>query len=136
MFKKISIICLIAIGSLPLLANAGIFSASSNLTIVNNTNRDSTSRINGGPCSTFLGAVGITHAHSVNVVPARTVGLACIANRANCTANVYMTSNCSGPVVGTVILDISSGIKSIALYDKTYSVSGSGFGITIGGGPA
>lgn len=129
MLKKTMLVSFIAACSMPLIAQAA------DLTIVNNTNRDSTSVINNGACSTILGEHGITRAHSTNVVPSMTVAFACLMNRSNCRADVYMTNNCSGPVVATAFFDVKTGIKSVTMYDNSYAVSGGGFGITITGGP-
>lgn len=124
------VVGLAVLGTLPLMVNAA------DLTIVNNTNRDSTSIINGGACSTILGAHGITRAHSTNVVPSSVVTFACLANRSNCKADVYMTANCTGPVVATAYFDTKSGIKVVTLHDNSYTVTGGGFQVTIDGGPA
>lgn len=110
----------------------------SDLTIVNNTNRDSTSVINNGPCSDILGASGITHAHSTNVVPENMIYKGCISNRTNCRADVHMTSNCTGPTVAVVIFDVKRGIKSVQPVDTSqgYTISGNGFTATMDGGPS
>lgn len=130
MLKKTMLVSLIVAISSPFLASAA------DLTIVNNTNRDSTSVINHGACSTILGSHGITPAHSTNVVPSKIVTFACLLNRSNCRADVYMTNNCSGPVIATASFDVNSGIKSIDILDPSFTVSYSGFAITISGGPA
>lgn len=114
--------------SLPLMSFAG------DLTLVNNTNQDSTSVINNGVCSTILGSTGITKAHSTNVVPESKINLACILNRSNCKADVYMTNNCTGKVVATVVMDTKKGIKSVDIKDKSYQIDAKDFRVELNGG--
>jgi len=108
------------------------------LTIINNTNHDSTSVINGGACSNLLGSEGVTKAHSSNVVPEKIINKACMFNRINCRAEVHMTNDCSGPVVAIVTFDVRTGIKNVTLVNQSegYIASGSGFTASIEGGPA
>lgn len=115
-----------------------LYVTAADLTIINNTNHDSTSLINNGACSDILGANGITRAHSTNVVPESVIAKGCITNKRNCQANVHMTSNCTGPAVATVLLDVKTGIKSVTPSGNTqgYVVSGNGFTASIDGGPA
>lgn len=108
--------------------------AAQSLTIVNNTNQDSTSKINGGLCSTVFGSDGVTKAHSTHVVSDKLVALACMGNSSNCKAEIYMTNNCSGPVVGTAIFDTNTGIKSMDVVSAIYKFSIEPFRITINGG--
>jgi hypothetical protein len=115
------------------LISAQSFAAQS-LTIMNNTNQDSTSRINGGLCSTVFGSDGVTKAHSTHVVDSKLVALACMGNSSNCKAEIYMTNNCSGSVVGTAIFDTNTGIKSIDVTSDTYKFGIEPFKITIDGG--
>jgi hypothetical protein len=127
-FKKTMLAAGLAILSVPLLALAN----TPDLIIHNNTDLPSTSVINGSICSNFLpGNVGITQPHSTNNVPGVTVHSACWANRENCRAVIYMTPDCSGPVIGTVVISTTSGVKSIEV-NGGYSISGNGFEITLG----
>ncbi len=126
--KKIKMAA-IALACLPIIASA------SDLTLVNNTNRDSTSVINNGVCSTILGSAGVTKAHTTNVVPESKINMACILNRTNCKADVYMTNNCSGKVVATVTMDTKSGVKAVAMKDNTYKIMAQGFRVEMEGGP-
>jgi hypothetical protein len=129
-FKKILYFGLTTIGlTLPLSLHA------TDLTITNDTNRDSTSIINHAACSTLLDG-GITKAHTVNIVKEKILFTACFLNRNNCQADVYMTDNCTGPKVATVIFDIYSGLKSIQTFDNSYSFSGEGFHFNLAGGPS
>lgn len=112
------------------------------LTIINNTNYDSTSIINNGPCSDMLRDHGVTHPHSTNQVPQKTFAAACIRNKQNCTAAVYMTNNCNSTPganpVAIVIVDVNTGIKSVTPTStpQGFTVAGNGFAATIAGGPA
>jgi hypothetical protein len=124
--KKIKWMTALAILSTPLLAQAG------DLSITNNTDLPSTSIINGGLCSNILpGGAGITQPHSTNVVPQAIMNAACWVNRDNCTADIYLTDNCTGDKEGRVVISTTSGIKSITV-DGKYSLKGSGFNITLG----
>jgi hypothetical protein len=116
--------------TLPLQAQAA------DLVTRNDTDLDSTSIINNGACSTILGAIGTTHAHSTNVVPGGKVKFACLANLHNCKADIYMTSNCnkSGATpVATVYFDVDTGLKAdkTETHDAKFVIGGSGFQTTI-----
>jgi len=87
--------------------------AYADLTIVNNTDYDSTCIVNDGACSTILGDIGITHAHSTNSLDYVLLRIACGLHPDNCHADVYMSNDCSGPKVGTVVMNINDGISSI-----------------------
>jgi hypothetical protein len=87
--------------------------AHADLTIVNNTDFDSTCVVNDGMCSNELGDSGITHAHTSNLIEQIQLYIACGISTSNCKADVYMTPDCSGPVVGTVILDLNDGISQV-----------------------
>ena len=105
------------------------------LTITNNTKLDSTCIINDGVCSTILGEGGITRAGHTNVIAESKMKLACIFHLSNCKADVYMTDNCTGPKVATVMMDLSTGIKSIDIFDNRYQANFSGFTVSVSGGP-
>ncbi|RDI46058.1 hypothetical protein [Aquicella lusitana] len=118
------------------------FAQAADLVITNNTNQDSTVIANKGACSyPALGEVGITRAHKSNTVPESKLKLACMANKSDCKADVYMTSNCSGPIIATASFEVvtkdgkpGQGLKSIQIKDSAYAVTGGGFNITISGG--
>lgn len=117
---------LIALGfTFPIIAQGG------DLSIINNTNYDSTSIINEGACSTLLGEIGTTRAHNSNVIPEYVVNMACLLNQKNCRADVYLTNNCTGPVIATVFLDTKTGVKSWTVNDATYHIEASGFSISL-----
>lgn len=113
---------------------SSIAAARSDLTIVNNTNQDSTSIINNGACSTILGKVGITRAHETNVVPAGLVAVACVTSPRACTAEVYMTNNCTGSPVARVVFDTKTGYISKEEINAAYKIDGNGFRIVMNGG--
>lgn len=107
------------------------------LTIVNNTNHDSTSIINGGACSSSLGPNGVTRKHSVNIVPDIILKTACLMSPNNCRADIYMTDNCSGPKIASAVFSVNTGIISITNPTGGYGVIKNGpFNITMTGGPA
>lgn len=123
-FTKTALATLIA-AALPLSALA-----SPDLFIHNSTDNYSTSIINNGFCSTKLGEAGVTKPGEKNhQVSGGTVRLACIGHWTDCKAKVYMSADCTGPVVATVLLDIEKGIKSIEPQDPSFTVTGSGFDI-------
>lgn len=102
------------ISSLSMIALQMPLVALADLTIVNHTRNDSTSIINGGLCSSALGEGGISRAGKPPlVVPDSLVRLACTGKLSDCVADVYMTSNCTGQKVGTVLFDIKTGTKSV-----------------------
>lgn len=101
--------------------------AVSNLVIVNQTNADSTARINGGLCSNDIpGGGGITYAHSTNTISASVIGGACFFTPHNCRADVYMTDDCSGPMIGSVLFDKNTGVQSISSTSSSYALSNAG----------
>lgn len=104
-FKKLALalLCGVSVASLPAFAD---------LVIHNNTNFPSTTRTNGFFCSGSLPSGGVTEPHSVNKVSQALLNGACAFNKENCTAEVFLTRNCSGPAIGTVVLSTTTGIKS------------------------
>jgi hypothetical protein len=127
--RKITLAALLILGiNLPAISSAG------DLTIANHTQFDSTSIINGAACSTILGEGGITRAGKTSVIPESRVTIACLYNTTNCTADVYMTAYCNSKgdlPVATIILDTKKGVKSIQMKNKSYTITGSGFTITL-----
>lgn len=130
-FKNLFISGMAALSiALPLSANA-------NLTIINNTSQDSTSIINNGACSNTLpGGIGITRAHSVNVIPDIIITSACFFTPHNCKADIYMTNNCSGLRISSATFDTTTGITSVTPAIGGYQIVQNGpFSITMNGGP-
>jgi hypothetical protein len=111
------------------------FLAHAELTVSNQTNQPSTSRINDGYCSTdILGADGITPPHTSKPIEDWKIDLACMGNYENCKADIYMTNNCTGPAISTVIFSKTSGIKYVSPPVAGYAITWSPFAITITGG--
>lgn len=100
--------------SLFALSLSSVNSYAADLTIYNATDYDSTSNVEHSSCSTRMGDGGITHKHNHNVVPGRLLRVTCGWHTEDCTADVYMTNNCSGPVVSRVTLSLTRGIINIA----------------------
>ena len=135
-FRKITFTSLLTVGiCLPLLAQA-------DLTLNNNTKQDSTSRINGGLCTSSIPVlvklgIGIAKAGTSITIKTPELKVACFANETNCRADVYMTTVCekSGqPRVATVILNVNTGIKDVQMntdIDNPYVITYSGFSATI-----
>src|SRR5689334_9628112 len=93
MFSAATLACCVL--SLPLPAKA-------DLTIDNQTFFPSTCKINNqkgnAQCSNTIPIYGVTQAHTKNVIPQGILWGACLTNLHDCTAEVYMTDNCTGPV--------------------------------------
>jgi hypothetical protein len=116
--------------SLPLFAHA-------ELVIDNDTNQPSTSIINSGFCSTtILGDDGITPAKTKKTIPDWQIDLACIGDTDNCRADVYMTNDCTGDVITSVIFSTSTGIKSVTTPINGYTITYSAFYVKLSGGPS
>jgi hypothetical protein len=129
LFKKSSKLSIIAASVCMLMP---VVSSAADLKITNNTDAPSTSVINGGFCSKYMpNGTGVTQPHSTNVVPDKVVKGACWLNERNCVADVYMTDDCSGPIVAKVSLNAFAGINSVDVLVSNYSIVGSGFEITI-----
>jgi len=122
---KLGMLC-----SLVMSAGLAAMPAYADLTIVNGTDLPSTSRINGGFCSTVLGSVGVTEPGATNVVPQATVEGACWINKTSCNAEVFMNRNCAGTPVATVTINTATGITGVSVTGP-YHFSASGFQIAI-----
>lgn len=125
---------ILAVASATFLVALPIHAEAGDLVLNNRTDYDSTSIINNGACSTILGEAGIARAHTEgNTVPDKKIRFACILNRHNCRADVYLTANCTGSKIFTVFFDVDSGIKTgeTIVYDSKYNLVGSGFNMTI-----
>lgn len=121
--KTAQIAASIIIAALPFTASAA------GLTIDNQTDFDSTSVLNNGACSTILGSDGITKAHTRKTVSESKIRLACIGHWSNCKAEVYMSNNCTGPVVATAYFDTKTGLKkeTIQNHSDKFVIDGEGF---------
>ena len=125
--KLLNTFLAISISSLPVFAHAGIYSP--DLNIINNTDNFSTSIINNGACSTILGDIGISKPNSKSTIPGSKVRLACILNTSNCSADVYMTNNCTGNKIATVTFDVNQGVKLVKMDTTAYLITGVGFDV-------
>jgi len=128
--NKLISMCVLSAGLLsPVLASAGpLFGPS--LFVTNNTKFDSTSIINDGLCSSkVLGPKsGVTKAgEQRHEVTGGQLALACFKNHQNCKADIYMTDNCTGKKISSVVFSTSTGIKSFTTDDPSYRLTASGF---------
>lgn len=110
------------------------FAAQADITIHNNTNAPATANVSISPCSNAAGNKGIIMPHSSITIPDFLVGLYCTSD---CKAQVFMSRNCSGKPVATVVGNVRQGVKSIANNNVDgYTLAGSGKDISIEGGPS
>jgi len=124
--KKLALLGAIAITAAPLAAQADI-------TIYNNTNSPATAYVNNSPCSNAAGSKGIIMPHQSISVPDWAANLFCSHE---CTANVFMTKNCSGKSVASVTGNTRDGVKKVDNHHVNgYRVVGNGKSVTIEGGP-
>lgn len=125
------------LAGISLSANAGIFGP--DLDLANHVNLPSTTRINGGTCSSIipkLGGAGITqncafnhvdnnnNAYADNIIAGYMVYAACWANETNCVADLFMTDNCddtdkTAKPIAQVTFDYKQGVKSVVMYDDS-----------------
>lgn len=111
---------ILAVGLLSSFISAPLFAA--DLTIHNDTDAWSTSVTNKGSCSTILdkmGYKGETAPRTTNKIPAAAIFVACNIHIHDCAADVYMTNNCTGPIIATAVFDTSKGIQSITAKDNS-----------------
>lgn len=95
------------------------------LKIINNTNEASTCRTAKGCSTDLLGMVGITPAHDNRTYSDAKIRIACKDQLENCVADVYMTNNCTGPVVASAAFALHSGLISITpKAGNNYTVNG------------
>ncbi|OGT63813.1 MAG: hypothetical protein A3E85_05180 [Gammaproteobacteria bacterium RIFCSPHIGHO2_12_FULL_45_12] len=127
-------------GFITLALGLPLISEANDLTIINNTNFNSTSIINNGKCSSKVlpFGKGTTKAHTTNVITSSLVNLACLATPSPkvCQADVYMADDCGGSRIATAYFDTKTGMQSVTLYDQSYRITGTGFTITLDGGPS
>ena len=109
--------------------------AFADLHISNNSNSPATALAGMSPCSSAAGTRGVIKAHGEISVPDFLVGMYC---KKDCQAHVFMTKNCSGKSIATVVANMHDGVKSIQNSDNSpdgYRVVGSGKNVAIEGGP-
>lgn len=117
LLKKTTIMsALFVLLSLPGIASAGLWTD-------NKTSNDSTVKITSGkffPCAGIVKGV-YTPAHHKQEVSWDLVKGLCLSSGGTCTADIYMTRDCTGPVVGKATLDtVSLSIKSIYSINSKY----------------
>ncbi len=98
-------------------------SYAADLTVTNNTDVNATGIINGGFCSSSFGDQGIIKAHNSITIYKQQLELACGLNTIRCTTDLYMSNDCSGPKVGTIVLSVESGVISAESTSESYKVS-------------
>ena len=96
------------------------------LIIYNNTNEASTCRTHMGCSTDLMGAEGVTPAHSLKEFSDAKIRIACKDRLENCVAEVYMTNNCTGPVVASATFALKSGLKGdvVQVPGTNYVVNG------------
>lgn len=111
--------------------------ATPDLIVHNNTDFYSTTLANNGACSSnFPQEKGITPPHTTKSIDGRIVRAACLTNSDNCKADVYLTNNCKGPIIATVIFSVNTGIKSKNnIPNSGYCLRGAGFDVTLDPNP-
>ena len=110
--------------------------AFADITIKNNTNSPATAFAGNSPCSNAAGDRGVMQPHGQVTIPDFLVGMYCTSD---CKAQVFMSKNCSGKSVATIIANKREGVKSITNSDKgpnAYHIEGKGSIVTIEGGPS
>jgi len=128
--KKGMVLGILAVG----LSSLSLACHAADLKLVNNTDFDSTSKINNDKCSTSIpGGSGVTKAHSTNTVKELYVILACRNDRGNCIADVFLNASCAGTKIATVIIDSNKyTVKDIHMDDNTYNIKPTdGFGFIL-----
>lgn len=114
-------------------ASFAAYAKAQDMTINNNTNNVATASAGISPCSGSIGDRGIIKPHNNVVIPSWAIGMYCTSD---CKAQVYMSKNCSGKSIATVTANVREGVKKIENHSVDgYQVAGSGFNMTIEGGP-
>lgn len=109
------------------------------LRIVNNTNNASTIKvkmIDGSNevlvCSNQFGALpndGVLPPHSYTDLTNVDISLACTLSNPNaCPLDIYLTKDCTGPVIGKIILNVTTGIQQ---FSTTQEGMSSGYSINL-----
>lgn len=106
--KTLIAACLI---SMPLMASAA------DIDITNNTDNYGTGSIN-GTCSTIAGDKGVISPGQTLTVPQIAFDMLCFGM--DCTADIYLSKNCTGKKVATADIDPDDGIISVNLIDKEH----------------
>lgn len=126
----------ISIGSFSLLAFADTLNVASDLLFINNTDKFVTSKLNDGICSSKIPGGSPTSPHTQKKVPAWQVELGCTGHAEACKADVYITKDCTGQNIGTVVLNTKTNqVISINMHSTSYNISKSGFSFTLDPNP-
>lgn len=107
------------------------FAYAQKLTIFNNTDFPSTSRINGHCSRDILGSAGVTPKRTKKDIEEWQLKLACMASPEKCIADVYLTNNCKGDPITTVTFSVSKGIINVTPPKNGYSETHQAFYIQI-----
>lgn len=117
----------LALLSLPVIASA-------NLDTFNHTNEDSSVKIlKSGICSSKVPVFGTyTPANGQSSVTPLGVRAICAAGSGECMADIYMTRDCSGPVVANAKLNLGTiTVTSINMISTKYKIDANGSVINI-----
>lgn len=118
--KTLIAACLI---TMPLMVSAA------EISITNNTDNYGTGSIN-GTCSNIAGDKGVINPGQTLTVPQIAFDMLCFGM--DCTADIYLTKNCTGKKVATADIDPDDGILSVNLIDKEhYEVTYSKTSVTV-----
>lgn len=98
-------------------------SYAADLTFTNNTDVNATGIINGGFCSSQFGDQGIIHAHNSITIYKQQLELACGLNTIRCVTDLYMSNDCTGPKVGTIVVSVENGVISADSTSDSYKIS-------------
>lgn len=125
--KAVLIGAAVTLVSMPLLAQAA------ELTTVNNTNEFSSVKVTSGslhPCSG--GAGQYTPPKSTLVTSWSLVSFLCMTSGNLCTADIYVTKDCSGAPIAAAQLDLANqNVAVTANYNQEYNVTASGTTVTL-----
>lgn len=135
--RKTVLVSLLGLGlCLPVIASA------STLVIDNHSTRDSTLKVTNGTntaCSSKLLTNGVTKANNGHTeVSEGNMNMLCGANKDNCLADIYMTNDCSGPVIAKAKFSTTRGIQDLKEQGDTpftFTFTTGGFYMLIEGGP-
>jgi hypothetical protein len=98
-------------------------SYASDITFTNNTNLNSTSIINESFCTNTFGDQGIIKAHSSVTIYQSQLALACGSSTVGCTADIYLSNNCTGPKIGSIMISVDDGVNHVETSSDSYKVS-------------
>ena len=99
------------------------FAAHADTVIVNNSDLPATALAGLSPCSSAApGGKGVIQPHGGRVeVPDWAVGIYCSSD---CTAQVFMSKNCSGPAIASCVANKKDGVKKCTSNSSNYRIEG------------